>query len=206
VGKHCVSALLDSSHFSSVTTVGRRPLVREHPHLTQLIVDYDDLSATEGLVAESVFCCLGTTMRKAGSRDAFRRVDFEYPLRLARLALDRGAVQFLLVSSLGASPSARTFYLRVKGELEQALSELSFQSLVILRPSLLVGDRDEVRWGERFGEAAFRLVAPLFRGALRRYRPVDAQSVARTMVAVASEGRVGRRIIESEEIARLADR
>ena len=205
VGRHCLQELLASDSYREVVAIGRRPVPLTHAKLRQIVVDFDDLTSMN-ITADDVFCCLGTTMRKAGSREAFRRVDYEYPLRLARVALERGASHYLLVSSLGADGAARTFYLRVKGELEQALRELGFRTLSIFRPSLLLGARAEVRWGERLGALAFRAVRPLLSGPLRRYRPIEASTVARAMVAAAESGGSGCHIAESDEITAIAGR
>jgi len=203
VGRHCLQQLVASGCYREILSIGRRSVALEHPKLRQVVVNFDDLGAPT-IAVDDVFCCLGTTMRKAGSRDAFRRVDFEYPLRLARVALERGASRYSLVSSLGANPASRSFYLRVKGELERALRDLPFRGLSIFRPSLLLGPRAEPRWGERLGAIAFRGARPLLGGPFRKYRPVEAGTVARAMVAIAEAGADGCRIVESDEIAALA--
>lgn len=203
VGGHCLELLLASSRYAEVCSIGRRRLAREHTRLRQAVVDFDRVEAAVGsLLADDVFCCLGTTIRRAGSQAAFRRVDLEYPLRLAQAMRRRGATQFLVVSSLGAHPRARAFYLRVKGELEEALRGVGFERLVILRPSLLLGARTESRPGEAVAKLAMKGLSALLLGRLRRYRPVEALAVARTLIREAAAGGSGVQVIESEDIPR----
>jgi uncharacterized protein YbjT (DUF2867 family) len=142
------------------------------------------------LDVDCVFCALGTTMKKAGSEAAFRQVDYDYPLAAARAAAGAGARRYAIVTAVGADASSRVLYNRVKGELEDALRALPFPSGVrILRPSLLLGDREESRPGEAVAAALLRTTAPLFGGRLARYRAIRAEDVARALLSAArSEG------------------
>jgi uncharacterized protein YbjT (DUF2867 family) len=162
-----------------------------------VLVDFDRLDEQPDAFRSShVFCAFGTTIKQAGSQERFRQVDFSYPKRVAELARAAGARHFLLVSSVGASPSARAFYLRVKGDLEQAILALGFRSVTVVRPSLLLGDRKEFRLGEE--------IATRFSWAMpRKYRAVHVQDVARALVAAAVEDQRGVRIIENPEIAAM---
>ena len=169
-----------------------------------LETDFRDLAALgDALAVDDVYCCLGTTMRKAGSRDAFRRVDLDLPLALARVARAYGARQFLFVSSLGADVRSRSFYLRVKGEAEARLADIGLETLLVFRPSLLLGDREEWRPGERVMQALMRVLDPVLRGPLRRYRAVPAASVAAAMVRAALAGSEGLQVFQSERIEEL---
>ena len=151
-----------------------------------------------------VFCCLGTTMKQAGSPDAFRKVDFTYVVELARVAVRHRASQFLVVTAVGADPQSRILYSRVKGEAEEALRRLQFESIQIFRPSLLVGARSQGRPAERVAGLLSLLVAWAFVGPLSRYRPIKAEAVARAMVQVAREAPRGTHVYESKEIRRRA--
>lgn len=203
VGGHCLERLLVEPAYDRVVVLGRRPLPRDHPKLEQRVVDFDQLGDSADMFSvDHVFCCLGTTIRKAGSREAFRRVDLGYPRETARLAAGRGARRYLLVSAVGADPTSRIFYNRVKGEAEEAVQAFPFDAVVVLRPSLLLGDRDERRPGERLAEVVLRPLAPLMVGPLARYRPVQASAVAATLVQAALEGRSGHHVIESDGIRR----
>jgi uncharacterized protein YbjT (DUF2867 family) len=201
VGGHCLARVLDDPDYTTVTALVRRPIGREHPKLRQHVIDFDRPDRYRHLVAaDDIFCCLGTTIRKAGSRDAFYKVDFTYTHTVAEAAQANGAEQLLLVSALGANVRAAAFYSRVKGEIEKAVAALPFRAVHMFRPSLLVGDRDEFRPAERL---AVLLAAPLsvaLVGRLRRYRPIEASVVAACMVRTAKRGLAGRHVYESEQI------
>ena len=153
----------------------------------------------------NVYCCLGTTMKQAGSKQSFRRVDHDYVLATARLAKRAGVQQFHLVSAVGANPDSSVFYSRTKGETEQALRALQLQSLIIYRPSLLLGDRTELRTAERLGAGFAKAVAWSMRGPLQRYRAISARTVARAMANAADSGTfdMGTTVLESNEVATL---
>jgi uncharacterized protein YbjT (DUF2867 family) len=204
VGGHCLRFLLKEPRYTQVVSVGRRRLPLQHIKLAQHVIDFEQLPASaEWLTADAVFCCLGTTFSKAGSQEAFRRVDFGYPYELARIAASRGAEQFLLVSALGADTQSRWFYNRVKGETENAISQLPFRGVQIFRPSLLQGNRDEFRLAEWVGLTLARWFPWRLAGPLRRYQPVKAEAVAYAMVAVARENLAGVNVFEAEEIRSL---
>jgi uncharacterized protein YbjT (DUF2867 family) len=154
--------------------------------------------------AEDVFCCLGTTIRKAGSEEAFRRVDVEYVGRLAEVAVRAGAAQFLFVSSVNADAKSSNFYLRCKGEAEDLVRVLPFRGVQIFRPSFLVGHRSERRVGEALGIAAARLFSFALIGPARRYRPIRADDVAKAMVAVATDSPTGVHVYEGDAMRDLA--
>jgi uncharacterized protein YbjT (DUF2867 family) len=177
-----------------IVLLGRRPAPSTADRVQSRVVDFDNLGADPAIFAvDQIICTLGTTLKAAGSREAFRRVDYEYPLVLAKLGLRQGARHFLVVTALGADANSRVFYNRVKGDLENALRSLGYRSVTIVRPSLLTGKRKEFRVFESIG----RLVGPVIPG---RYRPVRAAAVAHALVRAAREDLPGLNIIESEEI------
>ena len=197
VGRACVEQLVARPEFSRITAVARRALPGDlqSAKLRTVVVDFDRLDErSDSFEASHVFCALGTTIKRAGSEERFREVDFGYALRVATLAAKAGARHFLLVSSVDASPTSRGFYLRVKGELEEAIMALSFPSLTVIRPSLLLGDRSEFRLGEAI---AMRLSWAF----PRRYRAVHVTDVARALVTAAIEDRPGVRVIENRDIS-----
>jgi uncharacterized protein YbjT (DUF2867 family) len=200
VGRACLQLLLDDSSVTRVVALTRRPLTDvASPKLRVEVVDFDRLSARGELFdVDQVFCALGTTIKQAGSQAAFRHVDLEIPLAAATLAVEHGASHFLLVSAVGASAQSRVFYNRVKGELEDALRTLPYRSLTIVRPSLLLGDRAEVRLGEQIGKR-FGWIVP------GKYKPVAATRVAEALVSAARDDAAGMRIIESNQIGRVAN-
>ncbi len=196
VGSHLLRRLLDAPYYSEVVVLVRRPLQVEHPRLRQVVFDFDHPDA-DVVRADDLFCALGTTLRKAGSKAAQYRVDVEYPLAIGRIARANGTRQYLLVSSVGASARSSNFYLRMKGELEAQLAALAFETLIVARPSLLLGQRAEVRTGERIGIALEHLFRPLIP---RRYRGIHADQVAAALVALANAGLQGVHIVESERL------
>ncbi|MBV9957569.1 MAG: oxidoreductase [Acidobacteria bacterium] len=201
VGGHCLELLLQDEAYERVVTLGRRQLPLRHAKLTQQVIDFARLPEYAELMrAQDVFCALGTTIRQAGSQEAFYQVDFTYTHEVARLAQANGAEQFLLVSSLGADARSRLFYNRVKGETEEAVGRLAFDGVQIFRPSLLLGERAQFRLGERMAEKLSRLFSFLFLGSLQKYRPVHARTVAAAMVTVAKRQPRGVNIFESDEI------
>jgi uncharacterized protein YbjT (DUF2867 family) len=201
VGRECLKFLLGRPEFSRVVVLVRRqvqidlsPAHREKVELH--VVDFDRLASYAGLLAvDQILCALGTTIRKAGSQQAFRTVDFAYPAEIARLGLERGARHFLLVSAVGANARSSVFYNRVKGELENAVLALPYRAHTIVRPSLLLGEREETRLGEKIGEK-LAFLAP------RKYKPVHARDVAWTLVNAAFVDGAGVNVIESQQIQR----
>jgi uncharacterized protein YbjT (DUF2867 family) len=205
VGGHCLELLLRDEAYGRVMALGRRLLPVRHDKLEQHEIDFERLQDfVPLLLAEDVFCCLGTTIKKAGSQAAFRKVDFTHTVELARLSAQSGAEQFLLVSSLGASSQSRVFYSRVKGETEAAIAQLPFKGACFFRPSLLLGQRAEFRLGERLAEKASKLFSFLLKGSWAKYRPVEARAVAAAMLHVAKESAAGVHIYESDQIPALA--
>ncbi|HET7229457.1 MAG TPA: oxidoreductase [Longimicrobium sp.] len=205
VGGHCLELLLADASWSRVTVIARRPSGRSHPRLNEVAADFERLEEqAHAFAADDVFCCLGTTIRKAGSQAAFSRVDHDYVVRSAELARQQGARRFLLVSALGADPGSRVFYNRVKGEAERDVTALPFEGVALLRPSLLLGERAERRRSEALAQKAAPFLSPLLWGPLRKYRALPAAAVARAMVRLAREGFAGVRVVESDEIAAVA--
>lgn len=195
VGRGVLQRLLQDPAYAQVRVLTRRPLNLSHPHLREIVTDFTGLEALgESLRVDDVFCCLGTTLRTAGSRAAFEDVDYRMVVELARLTHAAGAQQFLVISAAGASEHAPSFYSRVKGRMEKAVSALDFEALHILRPSLLLGARSEHRRGEAFAQKLSPLLAMLCAGPLRRYRPIPAEQVAEAMVRLAVRGESGTHI------------
>jgi uncharacterized protein YbjT (DUF2867 family) len=205
VGGHCLDLLLGDDHYHRVVSLGRRKTAREDERLEEHTVDFERLEDHSQLFrGDDLFCCLGTTIKKAGSQAAFRRIDFTYVRESARIAAENGTAQFLLVSALGADVRSRIFYNRTKGEVEEAVAKFPFQGVQIFRPSLLLGERAEPRRGERVAEMAMKLFSFLLVGPLGKYRPVEARAVAGAMVKTAKQRQPGVRIFESDRIAEIA--
>lgn len=206
VGSHCLQRLLHEDGYARVVALVRRPLGERHDRLEERVVDFDALPEDALAGATDVFCALGTTIRKAGSQEKFKKVDHGYTLAAAERAVKAGARRMLLVSSVGADPGAGNFYLRVKGEAERDVAALPFEAVHVFRPSFLLGERGERRAGEAIGIALARGVQGALIGGLRKYRPIEAEVVADAMVAAAREGQPGRHVHHHQDILRLAGR
>ena len=205
VGRFCLQALLEDPAYGSVISLARRELpIAAHLRFTQKVLPFETLASLDLPPLDDVFCALGTTIRKAGSQEAFRKVDYDLPLAVADHALKFGARQFLLVSSIGADAASKNFYLRTKGELENALRRLPFTTLHIFRPSFLMGKREESRLGESIAVPLAKVLQFLLIGGLRRYRPIAARNVGRAMVAAAKAEKKGPFVWQFDEINRLA--
>ncbi|MDL0431722.1 NAD-dependent epimerase/dehydratase family protein [Marinobacter sp. TBZ242] len=182
-GGKVLQGLLDSNHVSSVVTPVRRTLALSHEKLEQHEIDFDRIHEHgELFLVDAIICCLGTTLKKAGSREQFRKVDYGYPLKAAQLGRANGAKAFLLMSAIAASSSSTVFYNRVKGELEDGVKALGYPYLAIYQPSLLLGDRQERRTAEALGMKAMPLINRALLGPLERFRAIEADTVARAMV------------------------
>ena len=201
VGSKLVDTLVADPDYGEVHVLARRSLARTHTRLHEHLVDFARLSTLDWPAADDVYCCLGTTIRVAGSQRAFREVDYDYPLAIARGAQRRGAQQFLFVSAMGADAHSSVFYSRVKGELEIAAATLGFRATIAFRPSLLAGQRADYRFGERVALAVLRPARWL---VPRKYRPVADVAVARAMAAFAKRGLAGFHIVPSDAIQAFA--
>jgi uncharacterized protein YbjT (DUF2867 family) len=204
VGRALVRRLLADEAGPGVVAVVRRSLGLAARRLTEVVADFGRLEEAKVPRCESAYCALGTTIAKAGSEAAFRAVDVEAVVAFARLARRAGAKRFLLVSALGADPRSRVFYNRTKGEAEEAVSAIGFDGVALFRPSLLVGERAESRPAERAAIVASGLFSWAMAGPFARWKPVPAEAVAAAMVAVAGGELSGVRIVENDEIHRLA--
>jgi uncharacterized protein YbjT (DUF2867 family) len=188
IGSRLLPLLLDSPDYARVIVLTRRPLGGSHPKLVELLNDYRNLPGLgDALRADDVYCCLGTTQKKSG-KTGLEQVDHDYVIALAAAALTQGAQQFLVVSAIGASTGSPSFYSRIKGRMERAVSGLGYGSVHIVRPSLLLGEREESRPGEEFAQKLSPLLSPLLKGALRKYRPVDVAEVAAALLRLAQRG------------------
>jgi uncharacterized protein YbjT (DUF2867 family) len=193
VGSFLLDAVLAAPDFARIFAVTRRPLGREHPRLAnRIVVDFEKLpSQLKGTVCHVAFCCLGTTIRQAGSQDEFRRVDFDHIMSFAAAARAAQVRRFVVVSSVKADPASKTFYLRTKGELEAALATVGFESLDILQPSLLLGWRNQMRPAELLARLVAPVVNPFLLGERVVYRAIPARTVASAMIGAVRLGRRG---------------
>lgn len=207
VGRELCNQLRRDRRFAPVVVLARsRPPVTDPP-LQIEIVDFSRIGEWNPSVElDTVFCTLGTTIKKAGSEEAFRAVDFDLVVEMAKLAKRGNARHFIFVSSLGADPASGIFYLRVKGEAEDAVKALDLPHAAALRPSFLDGERTVARPGEKAARVVGRVLKPLLLGPLEKYRPTPAAKVAEAMRYVAQSGRAGFEVLDPVAISRWEER
>ena len=192
IGGLLLKTLLDAPDYSRVYALTRRPYGKEHPKLANRVVIFERMAEQlKGLVVQDAFCCIGTTIHEAGSQEAFRAADVDAVLMFARAARAAQAARFVVVSSVGASSNSKKFYLRTKGEMEEAVTDLGFTSVDILQPSLLLGPRKSFRLLETAGQIFAPLINPLLTGAREPFRAIPAETVARAMLGAARRGARG---------------
>jgi uncharacterized protein YbjT (DUF2867 family) len=200
VGGEVLKRILQDPAYEKIKIfVRHRPGVNSEK-IEVYMADFNNWSRFEHMISgDDLFCCLGTTIKKAGTKEAFRKIDLEVPAKLAEIASKNGVINFFVISSIGADDKSSNLYLRTKGEMELAVKKYKFQQLAIFRPSLLLGERREFRIGETAGKVIMKLAHPFLLGNLKRYRPIKAATVAKAMIAIAS-GRNEDRVYESDEI------
>lgn len=202
-----VAQFLDASQELGKSTIAlvRKP-VGMYKHIQELVFNFDDREAYSTLpTPQTIICCMGTTIKKAGSKEALKKIDFELPLTCAQYGKQKGAQHFILVSSIGADSQSSVFYLRTKGELEEMIKSLAFKTTTILRPAGLLGPRKEFRLGEVVGNFIGSVISPFLLGSLKNYRPIQAETVAKVIVEKAKHPDAGFYILESLDIQNLAD-
>jgi uncharacterized protein YbjT (DUF2867 family) len=196
IGNQLLELLLADKYYSKIIALSRKPLAITNPKLENIVVEVEQLEKHQ-LKADDVFCCLGTTMKQAGSKAAFRKVDFDYPLQLAKVLKTNGAQQFLLVSALGANKKSGIFYNQIKGEIEEAITSVGFRTLHIFRPSLLLGPRKDHRSGEEAAKVFYKIFGFLIP---KKYQGLESIKVARAMQALAKKEISGVFVHESDTL------
>ena len=194
-----VKQILENPAYSKVVLLLRKPLNINHPKLIQEIIDFDKLNASK-IKGDDLFCAMGTTLNKAGSKEAQYKIDCTYPYEIGKIAKANGVKQYILVSSVGANFDSSNFYLKTKGDLEKKIQSLNFHNFVSLRPSMLLGDRNEFRLGEKIWAVLFTILSPLLFGSLHKYHGINASDVAKAMQKFANQGLSGVKYVEYDEI------
>ena len=201
VGGYLISTLVKSTSFEKVIALVRRPYFEHYENVEEVVLDFNKKDPFGSLKkADHVFCCLGSTIRKAGSKKEFRFVDFDLPVLFAKWAEQNNCDTFSLVSSIGADINSKIFYNKTKGEVEEEIRNLSFSKTQIFRPSLILGKRNEFRPGELLGKGVFTLLSPLMVGTLKKYKAIHARDIAQGMVSHLSKNQYGVNVVESDEI------
>jgi uncharacterized protein YbjT (DUF2867 family) len=205
IGSHLLDILLQSDYYDEVLALVRKELPISNKKLVQLVVDFEKLNEYKPSIAgHAIFCCLGSTKKKTPDLAIYRKIDYEYPLKLAVLAKENGVKHYHLVSAIGANPEAPNFYTKMKGEVEEAIKQVGIKCLHIYEPSLLTGDRKESRPAERFAIALMKIINPLLFGSLKKYRSIPAETVARAMYKQSLKTEEGTFVHSSDRIKLLA--
>ena len=207
IGRELTTLCMNEPKIDRVFMLVRKPMAFEHDKLHQIVVDYDTISEKD--IPEKidvVYCCLGTTIKKAKTRERFRQVDFEYVVELANLAKFKKVEKFIAISAMGANRKSSMFYNRVKGEMEDYLmNDLKMDNVFILRPSLLLGNREEYRLGEKIATVLMTLINVMFIGNLRMYKAIPAKTVAKAMMNLSKMNESGRRILLNDALFTIAE-
>lgn len=206
VGKALLEQLLASNYYEKIIVLTRRQIAVADKRIQVVVVDFDELyEQASGISAQHYYCCLGTTIKKAGSKEAFYKVDFTYQLELAKMAQkDPAFEQFHIVSAVGANPNSVIYYNNVKGQLEEALKTLELKSLHIYQPSLLLGDRDEFRLFEEVAKGFSKVLSFFTIGSRgRRFFAIEATKVAEAMLLCAKKGEAGIHVYSSRKIEQM---
>jgi uncharacterized protein YbjT (DUF2867 family) len=206
IGQNLVGLLLKDKYFDTTRIIVRRPVEKMDPGMEVKLVDFSNTEslklALEG--SDTIFCCIGTTQKKVkGDKALYRSVDFDIPVNAARLGKETGCEKFIVVSAVGANPDSNNFYLRLKGEMEEALKQTGVKSIHIMRPSMLLGKRSESRPAEKVGQVLSKALSFLLPS---KYKPVEGMDVAKAMLKIAKEDRPGVHVYHFKEIEQLTDK
>ncbi len=207
VGNELLQLTLTKEAIGSIHLVNRRILEIQHPKLEQHMVDFSDLKNLKcSAPIDIVFCSLGTTIKNAGSKEKFKAVDYEYVVNLAKWAESNRVGKFIVVSAMGADSKSSIFYSKIKGEMQEALSELSIPSISVLQPSLLLGNRSEFRLGEKIAIGLMTVLNLLFVGPLKKHKGIPALTVARAMLTLGNNKAPGVTIFSNDKLFQIAEK
>lgn len=202
VGRELVRLLLNTKKYDKVIVIARRRLSIVHPRLEQQLILFDQLHECPRQWFEDadVFCTLGTTIKKAGSKEQFEKVDNHYVIETAKIAKQSHSNKFIVITAMGSDEQSKIFYNRVKGKTEQQLQQLQLQQLIIVRPSLILGERNEVRFGESLVAKLSMWLSFIFKGKMKKYKPIQAKDIAIGMFKLAKLCKESLIIVSSDEI------
>lgn len=201
-GSLCLQELLQNENISGVIAIGRKPTGIKHSKLKEVLLNNNKLN--ESVISNAFICCLGTTIKKAGTKEAFKEIDLELPVYLANKIKNNGCNTVAVVSAMGANPKSSIFYNNVKGQMEETMKEINLNSLSILRPSIISGPRKEKRFGEKMGLIFMKVINPLLLGSLENYKSIKASDIAKALVHCVIKQKAGSTIYLSGEIKELA--
>jgi len=206
IGSYLLELIRADNYFSTVRVLVRRPVPKKTDQVEVKLVDFNDAESFRLALedCQTIFSCIGTTQKNVkGNNELYRQVDFDIPLKAARFGKDAGCTKFILVSSVGANSKSSTFYLRLKGELEEAIHKVGLDAVHVLQPSMLLGERTEKRTAEKVMQGAMKFLNPVFGGSLRKYRAIHGKTVASAMLKLAKEVKAGFYRYTYDDIKRL---
>jgi len=204
VGSHLLKLLTNNINYSNLKVMVRKPSNNQIGKVNETVANFNNLSLIKNdLIGDDVFCCLGTTIKNAGSKEAFKKVDYEYCVSIAQLCFENGAKNFYIVSALGANKNSTVFYNKVKGEMEDAISNIGFNSVYIFQPSLLLGKRKEFRLGEKIAQFIFKPLSKIMIGSLKKYAAIESNKVAYAMNYFSINNKHGVHVISNEQMLNL---
>lgn len=204
VGSKLVDVLLKSKEYSKVIIFVRKKIELSNSKLIQYSIDFNSIDLyTEYIKGDDFFCCIGTTIKKAKTRENFMKIDYNYPVKFAEIAKENGMKNFLLITSIKANPKSSNYYLKTKGILEKRIQEMKFSGTFIFRPSILLGKRKEIRIGEKVGGIILSFFSIFLLGRLKKYKPIQAAQVAYAMYKTAQENLLNVHIYESDQIQKI---
>lgn len=204
VGKSLLNQLIDNENYIKIIVFNRNLQNYTSSKIDEVLLDWNDVDRIKNqLIADELFCCVGTTIKKAGSKDNFVKVDFQIPVTLAQIAEQNKIKKLLIVSSLGAHANSKNFYLQTKGKMEEEVLKYNIPNIYFLRPSMLLGKRDEFRMGEELGKIAMKIFKPVMISGLRKYKAIPAEVVAGAMIKLAQTDR-SKVFFNSDELWNLA--
>ncbi|KGJ95808.1 NAD(P)H-binding protein [Thalassotalea sp. ND16A] len=207
-GKACLMQLLNNHNYHSVLIAVRAPIALQHPKFKQQVINFNNIEQYAQLFnVDEIFCCLGTTIKKAKSKGNFARIDYQLVKDIAQLACAAKVKRFLVISSLGANANSKSFYSATKGKMEMAVKTFNIAQCYVFRPSLLLGEREEFRLAERMSALLFKLIGFIFIGPLAAFKPIKAADVAKAMITVANQPNDGAAftVIENQKIQAIAN-
>ncbi|PQL91020.1 NAD-dependent epimerase/dehydratase family protein [Apibacter adventoris] len=204
VGSKLVDILLKSKEYTKVIIFVRRKIELSNSKLIQYSIDFNSIDLYNNYIkGDDFFCCIGTTIKKAKTREKFMKIDYYYPVKFAEIAKENGMKNFLLITSIEANPRSSNYYLRTKGILEKRIQEMKFSGTFIFRPSILLGKRKEIRIGEKVGGIILSFFSIFLLGRLKKYKPIQAAQVAYAMYKTAQENLLNVHIYESDQIQKI---
>ncbi|MFO7843323.1 MAG: oxidoreductase [Bacteroidales bacterium] len=209
-GSYLVKELTRDDHYQKIKIFNRRTQNYNNPKIEEHLIDYNQLNEySHEFKADDVFCCLGTTLKKAGSKENFFAVDHDLPVQIARICQNNQCDTFIAISSIGANAKSSNYYLRTKGLMEQDILNLDFRYPAIVRPSMLLGNRKESRPAETFGKIIMKVFGFLFVGKFKKYKGIHAQTVAKAMMYIANQQnyflKTEKNIFESDDLMNITE-